>query len=155
MATIGAFISGHVDIAKDSWVTVLNINEYTYDIHIYLARAGMGLRALWFCSQPSIRKIADIYIQAGGYLFDTHNESAWVRRKKAFNAFEKDVFVDGNSWYQRMIKLAKEYNLEYIHLDYTIKYRQGQQMARDLGLYRQKYCGCMFSMDEGKISDIK
>ena len=27
-------------------------------------------------------------------------------------------------------------------------FRQGQQEARDLGLYMQKYCGCVFSEEE-------
>lgn len=54
---------------------------------------------------------------------------------------------------QKLIKevgnmLSKEYGIEYIHLDYTVKYAKGQEMAKELGLYRQKYCGCMFSMDD-------
>jgi hypothetical protein len=77
MSTIGAFITGSVDIAKDAWIAVPNINEYTYDLHVYLARAGFGLRALWFCSQPIIRKVSDVYIQAGGYLFNANNKSVW------------------------------------------------------------------------------
>lgn len=47
-------------------------------------------------------------------------------------------------------KLEEKYNIKYIHLDYTKKIREGQNMARELGLYRQKYCGCVFSIDEGK-----
>jgi hypothetical protein len=109
MATIGAFISGHVDIAKNPWVTILNINEYTYDIHIFLARTGMGLRALWFCAQPIMRKIADIYIQAGGYLFDSKDEGAWIRRRKAFDQFEKQYVIDGNARYQKMIDRIRRY----------------------------------------------
>ncbi|MEG1704949.1 MAG: epoxyqueuosine reductase QueH [Clostridia bacterium] len=46
--------------------------------------------------------------------------------------------------------LEKKYGIKYIHLDYTKKFREGQNMARELGLYRQKYCGCVFSIDEGK-----
>lgn len=109
MATIGAFISGHVDIAKNPWVTILNINEYTYDIHIFLARTGMGLRALWFCAQPIMRKIADIYIQSGGYLFDSKDEGTWIRRKKAFDQFEKQYVINGNARYQKMIDRIRRY----------------------------------------------
>lgn len=96
MATIGAFITGHVDIAKDPWVGILNINEYTYDIHLFLARAGLGLRALWFCAQPIMKKCADVYIQAGGYLFDTKDESVWVRRRNAFNQLEDEYLLDSD-----------------------------------------------------------
>ncbi len=47
-------------------------------------------------------------------------------------------------------KLSKEYNIRYIHLDYTKLFRQGQKRAVDLKMYRQKYCGCIFSIDSGK-----
>lgn len=111
MATIGAFISGHVDIAKDPWVTILNINEYTYDIHIFLARAGLGLRALWFCAQPIMRKLADVNIQAGGYLFDNTNESPYIRKRKAIQQFETDYLLGGtdvqNTYYSQMLNMVK------------------------------------------------
>lgn len=47
-------------------------------------------------------------------------------------------------------KLGEKYKIKYIHLDYTRKFREGQKIAKDMGLYRQKYCGCIFSIDEGK-----
>ncbi|MDF2865401.1 MAG: hypothetical protein K0R72_210 [Clostridia bacterium] len=47
-------------------------------------------------------------------------------------------------------QLENNYGIKYIHLDYTKKFREGQKLAKDLGLYRQKYCGCIFSIDEGK-----
>lgn len=112
LATIGAFITGHVDIAKNPWVTILNINEYTYDIHIYLARAGMGLRALWFCSQPIMRKMADVYIQSGGYLFDDRDESVFTRRQRAFDAFERD-FLGNNAEYEKLLKIIRPRTQDY------------------------------------------
>ncbi len=47
-------------------------------------------------------------------------------------------------------RLEKEYNIKFLYLDYRESYRKGQQLAKDLGLYRQKYCGCVLSMDSGK-----
>lgn len=47
-------------------------------------------------------------------------------------------------------KLEKEYNIEFRYIDYRQNYRQGQKMARELGIYMQKYCGCVFSFDSGK-----
>ena len=47
-------------------------------------------------------------------------------------------------------ELMKEYNINYIHLDYTTIFREGQKKASELKLYKQKYCGCIFSMDSGK-----
>ena len=47
-------------------------------------------------------------------------------------------------------KLSQEYSIDYIYTDYRDNFRVGQKMARDLGLYMQKYCGCVFSFDQGK-----
>lgn len=46
--------------------------------------------------------------------------------------------------------LSNKYNTEFIYVDYMEHFREGQKMARDYGLYMQKYCGCIFSIDNGK-----
>lgn len=48
-------------------------------------------------------------------------------------------------------RLEKEYGVEYIYNDYREHFREGQKIARDYGLYMQKYCGCVFSMDSRKV----
>ncbi|MEG0872823.1 MAG: epoxyqueuosine reductase QueH [Clostridia bacterium] len=51
-------------------------------------------------------------------------------------------------------KLEKEfdsYNIDFIYCDYTPYFREGQKMAREYGLYMQKYCGCIFSIDSRKV----
>lgn len=42
-------------------------------------------------------------------------------------------------------KIAKEYGLKFVYRDFRVGFRQGQAKARELGLYMQKYCGCVFS----------
>ena len=42
-------------------------------------------------------------------------------------------------------KIAKNYGLEFLYRDFRIGFRDGQTKARELGLYMQKYCGCIFS----------
>lgn len=48
-------------------------------------------------------------------------------------------------------KLEKEYGIEFIYVDYRPHFREGQSMARQAGLYMQKYCGCIFSIDSRKV----
>ena len=43
---------------------------------------------------------------------------------------------------------ADKYNVTFVYEDFRPGFREGQQMARDLGLYRQKYCGCILSLHE-------
>jgi tRNA A37 threonylcarbamoyladenosine dehydratase/predicted adenine nucleotide alpha hydrolase (AANH) superfamily ATPase len=45
-------------------------------------------------------------------------------------------------------ELAKQYGVKFFYRDFRPLFRQGQNQARALGLYMQKYCGCMFSQEE-------
>lgn len=51
-------INAHVDIAKNPFVTKLNVNKYTYNITNFLLRAGFGRNGLWFLNLPVIKELA-------------------------------------------------------------------------------------------------
>jgi len=44
--------------------------------------------------------------------------------------------------------VAKVYGVEFVIRDFRDKYRAGLDVARQMGLYMQKYCGCVFSEEE-------
>jgi len=50
-------------------------------------------------------------------------------------------------------KAAAESGVDFIYRDFRSGYREGQNMAKDDGLYRQKYCGCIFSLEESVFRD--
>jgi predicted adenine nucleotide alpha hydrolase (AANH) superfamily ATPase len=43
---------------------------------------------------------------------------------------------------------AKRYGVAFLYRDFRKIFRESQNAARELGLYRQKYCGCIFSEEE-------
>lgn len=46
-------------------------------------------------------------------------------------------------------ELANKYNLEFVAGDEWSKhFKEAQEKAKELGMYRQKYCGCKFSQEE-------
>ncbi len=45
-------------------------------------------------------------------------------------------------------KLAADAGLEFVYRDFRVGFREGQAKARELGLYMQKYCGCIFSEED-------
>ena len=45
-------------------------------------------------------------------------------------------------------RVAAERGLEFVYLDLRGGFRQGQEQAREMGLYMQKYCGCIYSEKE-------
>jgi predicted adenine nucleotide alpha hydrolase (AANH) superfamily ATPase len=44
--------------------------------------------------------------------------------------------------------LANKYGLEFIYHDSRPSFLDGQRIAKDLGIYLQEYCGCIFSEAE-------
>lgn len=53
--------------------------------------------------------------------------------------------------------LAKEYGTEYLLSDFKKKngYKRSVELSEQYGLYRQDYCGCVFSMKERKEAENK
>ena len=42
-------------------------------------------------------------------------------------------------------RYARQYGVEFLYRDFRPNFRAGNQIARELGFYMQKYCGCVFS----------
>ena len=45
-------------------------------------------------------------------------------------------------------EIAEKYRLKFGYRDFRVGFREGQAKARELGLYMQKYCGCIFSEED-------
>ena len=43
---------------------------------------------------------------------------------------------------------ARQYGVEFLYRDFRSNFRAGNQRARELGFYMQKYCGCVFSEED-------
>jgi hypothetical protein len=52
------YINGHVDIVKNPFVTVLNVNQFTYNLSNLLTRCRFTDTSQWFLCQPIIKKMA-------------------------------------------------------------------------------------------------
>ncbi len=46
------------------------------------------------------------------------------------------------------LEMEEEYAVKFIYRDFRPYFREGQRIARSMGLYMQKYCGCIFSEEE-------
>ena len=47
-----------------------------------------------------------------------------------------------------MEKYSEEYGIKFLYKDFRVGYWEGHQKAHELGLYMQKYCGCIFSEEQ-------
>ena len=47
-----------------------------------------------------------------------------------------------------MEQYSEEYGIDFLYRDFRVGFWEGHQKAHDLGLYMQKYCGCIFSEED-------
>ena len=52
-------------------------------------------------------------------------------------------------------ELAIKYDINFVYRDFRPGFREGQAKARELGLYMQKYCGCIFSEEDRYSKQIE
>ena len=82
-------INVHVDIAKDPFVTSLNINKYTYNISNFLLRAGFGRNGLWFLNLPVIKELASRMNAMSGQYLKSTSKSIFDAQKEELDRYKK------------------------------------------------------------------
>ena len=50
-----------------------------------------------------------------------------------------------------MEHLSREFGIGFLYRDFREGWQEGQNEAREVGLYMQKYCGCVFSEEESML----
>lgn len=95
---LSAFINAHVDIVKDPWVSVLNINAYTYNMTNLLIRTGKGLDGIKFIGQPILKDLAIAYNNAQGQFNRDRNKSLYqITKETQQNVLLKYAGIDPNN----------------------------------------------------------
>lgn len=84
-------INVHVDIAKDPFVTSMNINKYTYNIAIFMLRAGFGRNALWFLNQPVIKELARRQNLITGEYLKQSNKDLFTARQEVMDKYKEEL----------------------------------------------------------------
>ncbi|MFZ5646820.1 MAG: epoxyqueuosine reductase QueH [Bacillota bacterium] len=68
---------------------------------------------------------------------------------KSFDAFSTTLLVSPYQKHDLIISIglsvADETGIEFVYRDFRPGYRNAVERSRELGMYRQKYCGCIYS----------
>jgi len=51
-------------------------------------------------------------------------------------------------------QISQEEKIAFHYVDFRPYFREGQKKARELPLYMQKYCGCIFSEEDRYLNKI-
>jgi len=88
-----------------------------------------------------------------GYCYKLRlNETARLAANAGFEVFSTSLLVSPYQNQEKIIaaglEAGKMYGVDFLVKDFRSGYRQAMEKARQMGLYMQKYCGCIFSEEE-------
>jgi len=87
-----------------------------------------------FCVDMRLEKTAQLAKKLGIYSFTT---------TLLYSKYQNHDYIKfrGNT-------IAEKYSMDFVYKDFRIGWQEGVKESIDLGLYRQPYCGCVYSEQE-------
>lgn len=115
--------------------------------------AGIGLAMIYddrYLLEEFIRGVVHRESERCSFCYALRlRQTAQTAREKGFDAFSSTLLV---SPYQKhdLIRetgevIAGQEGVPFLYRDFRPGYREATARSRELGLYRQKYCGCIYS----------
>lgn len=103
--------------------------------------------------RPFVRAIYPNLENRCGICYRLRLEStARYAAEHGFDGFTSTLFVSPYQNHELLretaAKVAEEFGVSFVYRDFRPGFRAGQNKARALQLYMQKYCGCVFSEEE-------
>lgn len=80
---------------------------------------------------------------------DRLERAASVARKGGFDAFTSTLLVSPFQKHDLIKQIGEEagqkYGVEFLYRDFRPGFKEGVEKSKAMGLYRQPYCGCIYS----------
>lgn len=125
-------------------------------------RKSIGIKAIFeenyglkeFCKNV----INDLENRCVNYCYRVRLEqTAKFAKENGYDSFSTTLLVSPYQNHEALKQvgeeLAEKYGLEFVYRDFRVGFREGQTKARELGLYMQKYCGCIFSEEQSFLDN--
>ncbi|MBQ8827957.1 MAG: epoxyqueuosine reductase QueH [Clostridia bacterium] len=79
------------------------------------------------------------------------NIAAEYAAEHGYGVFTTSLTVSPYQDHKKILEAGREaaerFGVKFFYWDYSVNFREGQREAREIGLYRQKYCGCLPSKE--------
>jgi predicted adenine nucleotide alpha hydrolase (AANH) superfamily ATPase len=80
------------------------------------------------------------------------NSAAGLAKRSRFDAFTTTLLYSKRQKHDLVVALAQEaskkHGIAFLYRDFREGWRKGQEEAKALNIYRQQYCGCIYSEKE-------
>jgi len=105
------------------------------------------------------RRVAGHESQRCQYCFRLRlSKTAETARQTGFSAFTTTLLISPHQKHDLLREigdeLAKEKNIEFLYADLRKRYSDSRHLTKPLNLYRQQYCGCIYSEWEHHTNTI-
>ena len=106
-----------------------------------------------YALRPFIREVAEDIAHRCVKCYEMRLfETAKAAKEGGFDSFTSSLFISPYQNHELMKQVAQRaaetYDVEFLYRDFRPHFRAGQEKARELEMYIQKYCGCVFSEEE-------
>ena len=113
-----------------------------------------------YALRPFVREVAEDLDHRCGKCYQMRLfETAKAAKEGGFDSFTSSLFISPYQNFDLMRETAEraaaEHGVEFLFRDFRPYFRAGQERARELNMYIQKYCGCIFSEEERYIKAKK
>ena len=106
-----------------------------YDLEDFLANvAAEPDKRCGYCYSSRLRAIAQAAAEGG---FDAYTSSLLYSRYQKHD----EIRASGEL-------IGSEYGVEFYYRDFRSGWQEGIRLSKEMGLYRQQYCGCVYSEKE-------
>ena len=131
------------------------LKEYTESINVKtIFEEEYGLDT--FCRNV----INDLKNRCSNYCYKVRLEqTAKYAKENGYDAISTTLLISPYQKHEVLKELgeeiAKKYGLTFLYRDFRVGFREGQAKAREIGMYMQKYCGCVFSEEDRYSKQIE
>ena len=113
-----------------------------------------------YALRPFIREVAEDIANRCVKCYEMRlYETARQAKEGGFDSFTSSLFISPYQNHELMKNVAEnaaqEYGVEFLYRDFRPYFRDGQAKAREMEMYIQKYCGCVFSEQERYLKTNK
>ena len=129
------------EYANMEHLNVVFEDEYGLDEFCKEAVKDLNARCVNYCYPVRLRKTFE-YAKENGY--DT------VTTTLLYSIYQKHDFIK-----KLCEDLSKEFNINFLYKDFRVGFWEGHNKAKELELYMQKYCGCIFSEEDRYVKKRK
>ena len=116
-------------------------DEYGLDEFCKNVANSIETRCIDYCYPIRLRKTFE-YAKENGY--DT------VSTTLLYSIYQKHDYIK-----KLCEDLSEEYGINFLYRDFRVGFWEGHTKAKELGLYMQKYCGCIYSEEDRYVKKCK